>query len=243
MKFRIVAVAGLGVAVACFTAVGQDTPKGAPVPAPAQAPEFKDLKSKGSYAFGLRISKDLKPRGIEIDPDLVLKGLKDGMAGGKALLTDEQVDATLREMLQEASDRMAKKNKAEGEKNKTDGEAFLAQNAKKPGVVTLKSGLQYKVVTDGTGPIPKETDEVVCHYKGTLIDGTEFDSSYKRGEPATFPVNGVIPGWIEALQKMKVGSKWQLFIPSNLAYGDKQRGQVITPNSTLLFDIELIKIK
>jgi FKBP-type peptidyl-prolyl cis-trans isomerase FklB len=243
MKFRIVAVAGLGVAVACFTAVGKDTPKGAP--APAQAPEFKDLKSKGSYAFGVRISKDLKTRGIEVDAELVLKGLKDGMAaaGGKALLTDEQCDAALRDMLQEASDRMAKKSKADGDKNKTDGEAFLAANAKKPGVVTLKSGLQYKVVTDGTGPIPKETDEVVCHYKGTLIDGTEFDSSYKRGEPATFPVNGVIPGWIEALQKMKVGSKWQLFIPSNLAYGDKQRGPVISPNSTLLFDIELIKIK
>jgi FKBP-type peptidyl-prolyl cis-trans isomerase FklB len=129
------------------------------------------------------------------------------------------------------------------DKNQKEGEVFLAENKKKKGVVTLPSGLQYHVITAGTGKIPKATDTVTTHYRGTLIDGTEFDSSYKRGEPASFPVNGVIKGWTEALQLMKVGSKWQLFIPSNLAYGPQGAGQVIGPSATLIFEIELLSIK
>jgi FKBP-type peptidyl-prolyl cis-trans isomerase FklB len=133
--------------------------------------------------------------------------------------------------------------KQHADKNQKEGEVFLAENKKKKGVVTLPSGLQYRVITAGTGKIPKVTDTVTTHYRGTLIDGTEFDSSYKRGEPASFPVNGVVKGWTEALQLMKVGSKWQLFIPSNLAYGPQGAGQVIGPNATLIFEIELLSIK
>jgi len=129
------------------------------------------------------------------------------------------------------------------EKNKADGEKFLAENAKKAGVKVLPSGLQYKVITTGTGKSPKATDTVTTQYKGTLIDGTEFDSSYKRGEPATFPVSGVIPGWTEALQLMKEGAKWQLFLPPNLAYGERGAGRDIGPNSTLIFEVELISVK
>jgi FKBP-type peptidyl-prolyl cis-trans isomerase FklB len=231
MKFRILAVTSLGVALACISAAGDDTPKDAP----KDAPELKDVKSKASYSYGILISRDLKTRGVELDLELVVKGLKDGVAG-KAALTDEQINAVLQQVLQEAREKSNKKNKAEGE-------AFLAANAKKEGVVTLPSGLQYKVIKEGTGPIPKLTDKVLCNYRGTLIDGTEFDSSYKRNMPAEFPVNGVIAGWIEALQKMKVGSKWQLFVPSNLAYGERSPGPPITPNSTLIFDIELLEIK
>jgi FKBP-type peptidyl-prolyl cis-trans isomerase FklB len=133
--------------------------------------------------------------------------------------------------------------KKAAEKNKKDGAAFLAENKKKEGVVTLPSGLQYKIITQGTGNTPKATDTVTVNYRGSLVDGTEFDSSYKRGQPATFPVNGVIKGWTEALQLMKEGAKWQLFIPSDLAYGEKGAGNVIGPNATLIFDVELISAK
>ena len=203
---------------------------------------LKDQKDKLSYSIGMQIGGQFKAQSIDVNPDLVAAAIKDALAGGKTLLTEVEA----REVMQKwQTDMMAKEtSKATegGAKNRKDGAAFLAANAKKEGVKTLPSGLQYKVLTAGTGKIPKATDTVTTHYRGTLINGTEFDSSYKRNEPATFPVGGVIAGWTEALKLMPIGSKWQLFIPAELAYGDQQRGTVIAPGSTLIFDIELISI-
>jgi FKBP-type peptidyl-prolyl cis-trans isomerases 1 len=209
----------------------------------ADSPELKSDKEKLSYSIGMDIGGNLKRGSIEVDPDLLAKGLKDTYGGGKTLLTEDEARQTL-EVAQKAL--MAKKAETmqkQSEKNKADGEKFLAENAKKAGVKTLPSGLQYKVITPGKGKTPKASDTVTVHYKGTLIDGTEFDSSYKRGEPASFPVSGVIPGWVEAIQLMKEGAKWQLFIPPNLAYGERGAGRDIGPNATLLFEVELISVK
>ena len=203
---------------------------------------LKDEKDKISYGYGMEIGKNLKRQGIEINPDLLAQGLKATLNGDKTLLTDDEVRQTMMAFQQKMQSARAEKTKKEGEENKTKGEAFLAENKKKEGVQTLPSGLQYKIITKGTGPIPKSDDTVKTHYRGTLIDGTEFDSSYKRGEPATFGVTQVIKGWTEALLMMPVGSKWQLFIPSDLAYGPGGRPG-IPPNATLLFDIELIAIE
>ena len=159
------------------------------------------------------------------------------------MLSEEEMRTVMTAFQKEMAAKQAEMMKSQGEKNKKEGEAFLAENKKKEGVKTLASGLQYKVIKEGTGKTPKATDKVSTHYQGTLIDGTEFDSSYKRGEPATFPVNGVIPGWTEALQLMKVGSKWQLFVPSKLAYGEKGAGPIIGPNAVLIFTVELLAIK
>ena len=198
--------------------------------------ELKTQKDKQSYAIGHDMGNNLKKNGIEIDPDLIVKGLKDALSGGKPLLTEQESKDAIATMQKEWAKNFS-------EKNKKEGEAFLAENKKKSGIKALPSGLQYKVITEGKGKSPKATETVTVHYRGTLIDGTEFDSSYKRGQPATFPVGGVIKGWTEALQLMKVGSKWQLFIPSNLAYGPQGAGQVIGPNATLIFEIELLAIK
>jgi FKBP-type peptidyl-prolyl cis-trans isomerase FklB len=169
--------------------------------------------------------------------------LKDSYGGGETLLTEDEVRKTLADFQQKQFSRQAETMRKLAEKNKADGEKFLAENAKKEGVKTLPSGLQYKEITPGKGKSPKATDNVTTNYRGTLIDGTEFDSSYKRGQPATFPVSGVIPGWTEALQLMKEGGKWQLFVPSNLAYGEGGEGRVIGPNATLIFEVELISVK
>ena len=169
------------------------------------------------------------------------QGIKDIYAG-KLKLSDEEIRTTLTELNKEMQGKENERMKTLSEKNKKDGEALLAENKKKEGIKTLPSGLQYKVIQEGTGKVPKATDTVTTNYRGTLIDGTEFDSSYKRGQPATFPVNGVIPGWTEALQLMKTGSKWQLFIPSNLAYGERGPG-TIGPNAVLVFEIELLAVK
>jgi FKBP-type peptidyl-prolyl cis-trans isomerase FklB len=169
--------------------------------------------------------------------------LKDSLAGGKTLLTDDQAKAALTEVQNELRKKQQEQMQAAGEMNKKEGETFLAANKGKDGVVTLPSGLQYKILTQGTGPKPTSADTVVCNYRGTLINGTEFDSSYKRGQPATFPVSGVIKGWTEALPLMSVGSKWQLFIPAELAYGERAPGPEIGPNSTLIFEVELISIQ
>jgi FKBP-type peptidyl-prolyl cis-trans isomerase len=203
---------------------------------------LKDEKAKVSYGYGMEIGKNLKRQGIEIDPDLLAKGLKASLAGEKTLMTEDEVRQTMMSFQQKMQSQRAEKSKKEGEENKTKGEAFLAENKKKEGVQTTPSGLQYKVITKGTGPMPKSEDTVKTHYRGTLIDGTEFDSSYKRGEPATFGVTQVIKGWTEALLMMPVGSKWQLFIPGDLAYGPGGRPG-IPPNATLLFDIELLAIE
>jgi FKBP-type peptidyl-prolyl cis-trans isomerase len=203
---------------------------------------LKDEKAKISYGYGMEIGKNLKRQGIEIDPDLLAKGLKASLAGEKTLMTDEEVKQTMMAFQQKMQAARMEKSKKEGEENKAKGDAFLAENKKKEGVQTTPSGLQYKVITKGTGPMPKSDDTVKTHYRGTSIDGTEFDSSYKRGEPATFGVTQVIKGWTEALLMMPVGSKWQLFIPSDLAYGPSGRPS-IPPNATLLFDIELLAIE
>ena len=199
---------------------------------------LKTQKEKVSYSIGHNIGGSFKQQGVDVDFDTLIKGLKDGQAGQPSVLspteTEEVMAAFQKEMEGKANEKTAKSKKI--------GEDFLAQNKSKPGVVTLPSGLQYKVLKAGTGPKPKATDTVVTNYRGTLIDGTEFDSSYKTKEPAKFPVNGVIPGWTEALQLMGAGSKWQLFIPPNLAYGERGAGGAIGPNETLIFDIELLSI-
>jgi FKBP-type peptidyl-prolyl cis-trans isomerase FklB len=203
---------------------------------------FKTTKEKASYALGMNIGKQLRQNNAEIDTEIYMKALKEALAGGKLLLTDEQVRETLTSWQTEL------RSKSQ-EKNKKEGEDFLAANKKKEGIKVhpVKLGtntyeLQYKIETKGTGKLPTSNDTVVCHYRGTLINGDEFDSSYKRGEPASFPVLGVIKGWTEALQMMPVGSKWKLFIPSDLAYGERGRPG-IPPNAALLFDIELVSIK
>jgi FKBP-type peptidyl-prolyl cis-trans isomerase len=180
---------------------------------------------------------------VPYDPALLTRGLKDGLAGGKTLLTDAEAQTVLTDMQKEMRDKQQAKQQAEGAANKKEGEAFLAANKGKEGVVTLPSGLEYKILKAGTGAKPTAGDSVVCNYRGTLINGTEFDSSYKRGQPTTFPVGGVIKGWTEALQLMPVGSKWQLFVPSDLAYGERGAGADIGPDTTLIFEVELLSIE
>ncbi|MDZ7289160.1 MAG: FKBP-type peptidyl-prolyl cis-trans isomerase [candidate division KSB1 bacterium] len=205
---------------------------------------LENQKQKVSYSIGLDIGSNLKEGEIEIDMDALAQGIKDAMSGSTPLLTEEQVRETMHQFQQEMMTKRQESARQLAEKNKKEGEAFLAENAKKEGVITLPSGMQYKIIKQGTGRKPALTDEVTTHYRGTLIDGTEFDSSYKRGEPVSFPVNGVIAGWTEALQLMPVGSKWELFIPSKLAYGERGAGRgVIGPNATLIFEIELLAIK
>jgi FKBP-type peptidyl-prolyl cis-trans isomerase FklB len=207
------------------------------------APALKTEKEKLSYAMGMDLGGQLKVQAVEIDPDLFAEGLKTVLAGGKTLLTDAEAKAAISQLQLARVAKQTAALQASGAKNKTEGDAFLAANKAKEGVITLPSGLQYKVITAGTGPKPTLEQTVVCQYKGTLIDGKEFDSSYKRGQPATFPVKKVIKGWTEALQLMPVGSKWQLFVPADLAYGARGAGADIGPNATLIFEIELVAIK
>jgi len=180
---------------------------------------------------------------LQIDPDMLMRGLKDGLSGGKTLMSDEQARQEISELRQQMMAKMQAKQQQESEENKKKGDAFLAENKTKPGVVALPSGLQYKILKEGTGPKPTATDSVKCNYKGTLVNGTEFDASEKHGGPATFPVTGVIKGWTEALQLMPVGSKWQLFIPPDLGYGARGAGGDIGPNETLIFEVELLSIE
>lgn len=205
--------------------------------------ELKDLRDKVSYSIGMNIGRDFKTQGIEVDPDLLAQGIKDVTADSKLLLTEDEVKEAITAFQKEMTAKQETKAKAAGEKNLKEGEAFLAENSKKEGVVTLPSGLQYQVIEAGSGKKPGKDATVSVQYRGTLIDGTEFDSSYKRGEPATFPVSGVIAGWTEALQLMPEGAKWKLFIPAALAYGERGAGQTIGPNATLVFEVELLKIK
>jgi len=191
---------------------------------------------------GQRMAESFTKQSVPFDPALLARGLKDGLAGGKTLLTDEEAQAAIKAVQDEVGKQQQAKMQEAGAANKKEGDAFLAANKSKEGVVTLPSGLQYKILKEGTGPKPAASDSVVCNYKGTFINGKEFDSSYKRGQPATFPVTGVIKGWTEALQLMPVGSKWQLFIPSDLAYGDSGRPS-IEPSSTLVFEVELLSIE
>lgn len=205
-------------------------------------PALKEQKEKVSYSIGMDIGKTMKKQSIDINPDVLAKGLKDAYTDSKPLMTEEEMRETMTAFQKEMMAKQQERMKVLSEKNKKEGEAFLAENKKKEGIKTLPSGLQYKVISEGTGEIPKATDTVSVNYRGTLTDGTEFDSSYKRGQPATFPVKGVIAGWTEVLQLMKTGSKWQLFIPSNLAYGDHGAGNTIGPNAVLIFEVELLSI-
>ena len=210
--------------------------------ASAELQELKTDKDKTSYSMGVATGTQMKRQSIDVDVDIFAKGLKDSISGGKLQMTEQEIQETLKTFQQALAAKQAEKTKQLADSNRKEGEAFLAENKKKEGVKTLPSGLQYKMLTEGSGKMPKETDTVTTHYRGTLLDGTEFDSSFKRGQPASFPVNGVIKGWTEALQLMKEGSKWQLFIPSDLAYGERGAGGQIGPNATLIFEVELISI-
>lgn len=209
---------------------------------PAAETELKDQKDKVSYSIGLDIGTTLKRQLIDVNEELLNKGIQDGLSGAKPLMTDEQTKATMSTFQKDMIAKQAAAKKVTGEKNAAAAKKFLAENKTKEGVKTTASGLQYKVLKDGTGPNPKATDTVKVNYRGTTIEGTEFDSSYKRGQPASFPVNRVIKGWTEALQLMKVGSKYQLFVPADLAYGEKGAGSDIGPNATLIFDVELLGV-
>jgi FKBP-type peptidyl-prolyl cis-trans isomerase FklB len=248
------------------SAVAQQTPAPASQPAPAaktqKAPAapatktgpasgaktatpltLKTPKDKASYSIGLNIGKGLHRDEVDVDPSIVLRGLRDGLADRKALMTDEEIKATMLALQADVRKKQQAKMDAVANSNKQEGDAFLAASKTQDGVVTLPSGLQYKVLKEGDGPKPAATDAVVCNYRGTLLNNTEFDSSYKRGQPATLNVSGVIKGWTEALQLMPVGSKWQLFIPPDLAYGPRGAGGTIGPNATLIFEIELLSIQ
>jgi len=191
----------------------------------------------------MNLGANLHKQSVPVDPNIMARGLKDALAGGKTLLTEEEARAAITAVQNDMREKQQAKMQAAGDANKKEGEAFLADNKSKEGVVSLPSGLQYKVLKEGNGPKPTATDSVVCNYRGTLINGAEFDSSTKHGGPATFPVNGVIKGWTEALQLMPVGSKWQLFVPSDLAYADRGAGGDIGPNATLIFEVELVSIE
>ncbi len=197
------------------------------------------VEQKVSYGFGMKIGRDIAKQGLKIDADALAAAIRDVLKGEKPRLTPEE----LKTAMETYRNQLIAEQHAKAEANAKAGEAYLAENARKPGVKSLPSGLQYKVVQQGNGPKPKATDTVSVHYEGRLIDGTVFDSSYKRGKPTSFRVSNVIKGWQEALQLMPVGSKWQIVIPADLAYGTKGAGDTIGPNSTLVFDVELLEIK
>lgn len=215
----------------------------APASGAAQASPYNTDKEKASYAIGMNIGTSLKRDGLDVDPNIVSQGLKDAMSGTASKISEADAQQAMGKLRSEVMAKKQAEATQAGEANKKAGDQFLAANKAKEGVVTLPSGLQYKILTAGAGPKPKATDTVEVNYRGTLIDGPEFDSSYKRGKPETLGVSQVIKGWTEALQLMPLGSKWQLVIPPDLAYGANGAGGVIGPNSTLIFDIELLSIK
>jgi FKBP-type peptidyl-prolyl cis-trans isomerase FklB len=224
MKRSLLLVAGLALAASHLPAqnsISLETPR-----------------DRASYSIGISIGNNLKAQGAELNAEAVAAGIKAAVSGEKPLLSEEEMT----EALVAFQKQMMAQHEQQGEKNLKEGEAFLEANKKKKDVQTTASGLQYRVITEGKGERPKETDTVTTHYRGKLLDGTEFDSSYERKEPASFPLQGIIEGWREALQLMPVGSKWELFIPAELAYGEAGRPPVIPPNSTLVFEIELLNI-
>lgn len=220
----------LGIGLLAIPAIAQDS----------TAPTTQ--KDKVSYGIGVQVAKTLKNQGIDINSDLLIKGLRDALSGQKLLMSDDELNNTMAALQQEMTQKQQQARAKEADDNKKSGDAFLADNGKKDGVVTLPSGLQYKIVKPSDGKKPTDADTVTCNYRGTLIDGTEFDKS-QAGQPATFQVGAVIPGFKEALKLMPVGSTWQFFIPPNLAYGDRGAGNVIGPNTTLIFEVELLSIK
>ena len=204
---------------------------------------LKNQKDKISYSVRVNIGTSLKNQSVDVDPEILSRGIKDVLTGAKFMMTEKEMQETMEGIQKELMEKQQEKAKTLGDKNKKEGDAFLAANKSKEGVIVLPSGLQYKILKAGTGPIPKASETVTANYRGTLINGKEFDSSYKGGKPLTIAANGVIKGWSEALQLMPVGSKWQLFIPSELAYGERGRGPDIGPNATLIFELELLSTK
>ena len=225
-------------------ASGTKTPaKKAPATTAKSTFALKTQKEKESYALGMSIGTGLHRQSIPVDPAIVARGLRDAMGSGKPLMTEDEMKATLQQLKADVNKQQEAKAHVAGEAGRKEGDAFLTANKAKPGVTTLPDGLQYQVLKQGTGPKPTANDTVTVNYKGTLVNGTEFDSSYKRGQPASFPGGGVIKGWTAALQLMPVGSKWELFIPADLAYGDNPPpGAPITPGATLVFEVELLSI-
>ena len=208
----------------------------------AEKPALTDTREKESYSLGYQFGEHLKTQKVDIDLDVYVLGIRDALGGTHPRLSQNEIRATVAEFQNRLSAARQKENREAAEKNLADGKAFLEENKKKDGVVTLPSGLQYQVLTEGSGRLPKATDTVTVNYRGTLVDGTEFDSSYTRGQPATFQVGKVVQGWAEGLQLMKEGSRWQLVIPPPLAYGARGSGR-IPPNSTLIFEVELLTVK
>lgn len=238
-KYFWMAACALGATVGAALAQqgGQVQPAG-------QAPAgLKTVADKASYAIGVNIGNSITRDDLDINAQALVRGLTDALNGQKPALSQEEMAAAMQAFQQQAIAKMAEKQAKQAETNAAKGKAFLEANKKQPGVKTTASGLEYKILRKGTGPTPKATDTVKVNYKGTLLNGKTFDSSYERGEPAVFPVNGVIAGWTEALQKMKVGGKWKLFIPAKLAYGERGAGGAIGPNETLVFEVELLGIE
>lgn len=218
-------------------------PAAAPAnPAPANPAKPQSLEDQASYIIGLNIGRNLKTQEVPANPDLVTKGIRDGLSGAQPAMTDEEMQTAMNTFQQQMMAKQQAKAEVEGKTNQKAADDFLATNKAKKGVVTTASGLQYEVVQEGTGATPKPTDQVTVHYTGTLLNGTKFDSSVDRGQPATFPVGQVIPGWTEALQLMKVGGKYKIYVPPALGYGERGAGGEIGPNSLLVFDVELIGI-
>jgi FKBP-type peptidyl-prolyl cis-trans isomerase len=234
MRRVLVGVAIAAMAVALVSCSGDSV---------APKKQVTTFEERSSYAIGQNVGGSLKATNMTIDIPAFVQGLRDTLEGKKPLLTAEEAMAVMQEFSQKARDAEVQKRDEQSAKNLQDGQAFLETNKARTGVTTTASGLQYEVITQGTGAKPKATDKVSVHYRGTLIDGTEFDSSYTRGQPATFQLDAVIPGWTEALQLMPVGSKYKVFLPPTLAYGERGAGAQIGPNSTLIFEVELLSIE
>jgi FKBP-type peptidyl-prolyl cis-trans isomerase FklB len=226
----------------CFLLVSAATAADTPAAKNQKASVFKDQKAKDGYAIGYQIGENFKKHKLIVDPDMLARGIRDALTQRKPLMSPEERRAVLADFEKRTRLAQEKMLHEKAAQNLAASEKFFAENRTKEGVQTLPSGLQYRVIQEGSGPTPKVTDMVEVNYRGTLIDGTEFDSSYRRGGPATLPVEGLIPGWSEALQLMKTGSKWQIFIPPKLAYGEESPGPLIGPNSTLIFEVELLSI-
>ncbi len=209
-----------------------------------EAPSLKTQKDMDSYSIGVGVAKNIQAQQIDVDLDILIKGLKDGLSGEKLLMTEEELRLTMKRMQAQTKMKLEQEQRIAALRNKKEGDAFLTENKKKEGVVSLPSGLQYKIIKAGNGKKPSEADTVECRYRGTLLNGTEFDNSDRSGQPSvTLPVKGLLPGVREALKLMPAGSKWQLFVPPALAYGERGSGQDIGPSATLIFEVELIAVK
>ncbi|OEU54387.1 MAG: peptidylprolyl isomerase [Desulfuromonadales bacterium C00003096] len=214
----------------------------APTACAQEHPPVQSEQHKISYSLGYNIGRDFSQKQLDVDPDVLMRGMRDALSGSTTALSEDEMRQAMMDLQKKMLGQQQQQVKQLAETNEQAGKAFLAENRQKEGIKTTMSGLQYKVISKGTGKKPGPNDKVTVHYRGRLLDGTEFDSSYQRNKPATFPVGGVIPGWTEGLQLMKEGAKWQLFIPAKLAYGEKGAGPMIGPNSTLIFDVELVSI-